>query len=120
MSPGKKNLPSFFALILLVFTIIAPVAADVTLNFVDRSYFGNNPMTISDKNGTEVFNGTTSSKTIELLDNNAYWISFEPGGITDIAKSPDFGASEGFSMVQKFGVGILIVIFILVVVFWRK
>lgn len=117
----KKTLFPFFALVLLLVAIIAPVSADLTFHFIDRSYMGNNPVTITDHNGTSFFNGTTNS--IAVIPSNftaSYWISFEPGGITDIARSPDFGAAESFSFAERFGIGILIVCFVLVVIFWRK
>ena len=115
-----KNSLFFLASVILLLGIIAPASADITLNFVDRSFFGDNPITITNQNGTEVFNGTTSSKTIVLNDSQAYWLSFEPGGITDIARNPDYGALEGLGFVTKFGIAIFLVIMVGVVWFWRS
>lgn len=112
---------SFFALVFLLIGIVAPVSADITLHFVDRSFFGDNPVTITNQTGAELFNGTTNSIAIIPNDDVAvsYWISFEPGGITDIARDPDYGASEGLEFVSKFGIAILLIIMVGIVWFWR-
>jgi hypothetical protein len=70
VSSKKKQFLSFFALVLLVLAIIAPVAADITLHFVDRSFFGNNPVTITGQAGDELFNGTTADSIATIPADN--------------------------------------------------
>lgn len=124
MSTKKNKLFPFFALLLVVFAFVVPVSADVTLYFTDRAYFGDNPIVISQMNGTEVFNGTTQSGGIVLPDipgqSSAYWITFQPGGLSDYASNPDYFASTTFGTAQKFGIGILLICFVGIVIWWRN
>lgn len=119
MNPGKKTHFLFFVSILLVSAFIAPVAANVTIHFIDRSYLGDNPLIISNLSGQELFNGTTKSTSVEVFDNQAIWISFQPGGAMDIVKDPDFGTQEGLAFAQRFYLGLGILCFFGIVLLWR-
>lgn len=119
-----KNAKNFFLLpfifLLLLALLVLPVSADITVHFVDRSYLGNNPVTITGFDGSELFNGTTSSIATIKADNftASYWVSFEPGGTVDMIKSPQLGAEEILHVVQGGIAGIVIILIVLYA--WRR
>lgn len=117
---NAKNLflPSFIFLLSLGL-LVFPVSADITVHFIDRSYLGNNPVTITGVGGEDLFNGTTSSIATIPAENftASYWISFEPGGPVDMIKSPQLGAEEILRLVQG---GIAGIVIILIVLWARK
>lgn len=118
-----KNAKNFFLLpfiFLLLALLVLPVSADITVHFVDRSYLGNNPVTITGFDGSELFNGTTSSIATIPADNftASYWVSFEPGGTVDLIKSPQKGAEEILHVIQGGIAGIAIILIILWA--WRR
>jgi len=122
VSPKKKQILSFFALVLLVLAIVVPVAADITFHFVDRSFFGDNPVTITGQGGDELFNGTTTSIATVPAENftASYWISFEPGGYTDYAKHPEYTAHQTFEFGAQHIVGLLVLCIVGTVLLWRN
>jgi hypothetical protein len=121
VSLKKKHLLSFFSVFLLI-AIIAPVSADITFHFTDRSFLGTNPVTITGQDGSELFNGTTASTATIPSDNftASYWVSFEPGGYTDYAKHPEYTAKQTFDFGAEHIVGAMVIVFVGGVWFWRK
>jgi hypothetical protein len=109
----KFILPSFLILVLLALLVL-PVSADLTIHFIDRSNFGSNPVTVTDFNGTQVYNGTSTGIAIIPLNETtaSYWVSFEPGGAADMIKDPQQGAETVLHVVQGGAVGIVLVILI--------
>jgi hypothetical protein len=120
--PKKKQIFSFFVLVsFLVLAIVAPVSADISLHFIDNSFLGTNPVTITGQDGTLLFNGTTASiATIPSNFTASYWINFKPGGVTDYAKHPEYAAEQTFGFGAEHIVGIMVVCFVLVIILWRK
>jgi hypothetical protein len=119
----SKKSPLFciwFLISLVAVVLISPVNAETTISFIDKAYFGENPVVISDDTGSVVFNGTTKSTGIELPSNHTYTIQFNPGGVTDVARSPDYGALVVVQWITQNIVGFIILVLVLYLLFGRK
>lgn len=105
----------------LVFVLVVPVqAGGVTVTFADKAFFGENPLLITDETGYPVFNGTTTSAGVVLPENHSYTIQFNPGGVTDVARSPDYGAKAVVDFIAQNIVGFILLVLILYLIFGRK
>jgi hypothetical protein len=118
-----SNTYLFFFALLVISALLIPAVSAITISFVDTSYLGDNPVTITDETGTMAWNGTTGSsaaKGIVLNDSHAYWIRFEPGGIADLAKNPDTAVVKIGEYAPQVAVGLFFFLIVLWVIFGRR
>lgn len=107
--------------LLLISLVIAPVSADITVHFIDHSFMGDNPVSITGQDGSLIWNGTTTgTATLPANYTASYWIGFKPAGYTDFAKHPEYAAKQTFDFGAEHAVGILVICFLGAILLWRK
>lgn len=106
------------------YIVVSSSINTTAFSFISRGIWGSNPIEITDLHSGEiVFVGKTSSRNVMLDSNGNYSVKIEPGGITDVFNSPDYG----ITVIADFGknnvIGVILFAFIVVLViaiFFRR
>jgi PKD repeat protein len=106
------------------YIIVSSSINTTAFSFISQGIWGSNPIEITDLHSGEiVFVGKTSSRNVMLGSDGNYSVKIEPGGITDVFNSPDYGIVVIANFAKNNVIGLIffaIIIVLIIVIFRRK